>query len=296
MKKTVLAMTMAASVLALAACSNDQKASDDEVIATTKSGEITKQDLYEEMKDAIGPQVIENMLLQQALENEYKITDKEVKEEIKKQKDVFGDNFDMYLEQNGITEAFFEKNVKSQMLQKKMVESLEVSEEDVAQGLERAKTELHARHIVVPDEETAKEVIQKIKDGGDFEALAKEYSTEPVAQDTGGDLGWFGPGKMLQEFEDAAYALKKGELSEPVKTSYGYHVIELLDTRKAESEKTEEELKAEIENSLKGVLFEAKLQELIKAADVDIKVDEYKTVLDKYMPAKEDEADKKDEK
>ncbi|MEZ7171654.1 peptidylprolyl isomerase [Sporosarcina sp. OR05] len=296
MKKTVLAMTMAASVLALAACSNDQKASDDEVIATTKSGEITKQDLYEEMKDAIGPQVIENMLLQQALENEYKITDKEVEEEIKKQKEVYGDNFDMYLEQNGITEAFFEKNVKSQMLQKKMVESLEVSEEDVAKGLERAKTELHARHIVVPDEETAKEVIQKIKDGGDFEALAKEYSTEPVAQETGGDLGWFGPGKMLQEFEDAAYALKKGELSEPVKTSYGYHVIELLDTRKAESEKTEEELKAEIENSLKGVLFEAKLQELIKAADVDIKVDEYKTVLDKYMPAKEDDADKKDEK
>ncbi|MDW0114895.1 peptidylprolyl isomerase [Sporosarcina saromensis] len=296
MKKTVLAMTMAASVLALAACSNDQKTSDDEVIATTKSGEITKQDLYEEMKDAIGPQVIENMLLQQALENEYKITDKEVEEEIKKQKEVYGDNFDMYLEQNGITEAFFEKNVKSQMLQKKMVESLEVSEEDVAKGLERAKTELHARHIVVPDEETAKEVIQKIKDGGDFEALAKEYSTEPVAQETGGDLGWFGPGKMLQEFEDAAYALKKGELSEPVKTSYGYHVIELLDTRKAESEKTEEELKAEIENSLKGVLFEAKLQELIKAADVDIKVDEYKTVLDKYMPAKEDDADKKDEK
>lgn len=296
MKKTVLAMTMAASVLALAACSNDQKASDKEVIATTKSGEITKQDLYEEMKDAIGPQVIENMLLQQALETEYKITDKELKEEIKKQKDVFGDNFDMYLEQNGITEAFFEKNVKSQMLQKKMVDSLEVSEEDVAQGLERAKTELHARHIVVPDEETAKEVIQKIKDGGDFAALAKEYSTEPVAQETGGDLGWFGPGKMLQEFEDAAYALKKGELSEPVKTSYGYHVIELLDTRKAETEKTEEELKAEIENSLKGVLFEAKLQELIKAADVDIKVDEYKAVLDKYLPAKEEKADKKDEK
>lgn len=286
-------MTMAASVLALAACSNDQKATDDEVIATTKAGKITKEDLYVEMKDAIGPQVVENMLLQQALENEYKVSDKEVKEEIKKQKESLGDNFEAYLEQSGITESFFEKNVKSQMLQKKMVASLKVSDEDIAKGVERAKTEVHARHIVVADEKTAQEVLTKIKDGGDFEALAKEYSTEPVAQDTGGDLGWFGPGKMLQEFEDAAYSLKKGEISEPVKTSYGYHVIELLDTRKAETEKTDEELKAEVENNLTGVLFEEKLKELIEAADVKISADEYKNVLDKYLPAKEVKEDKK---
>lgn len=291
MKKTVLAMTMAASVLALAAC-NDQKAADDEVIATTKVGNITKEDLYEEMKDAIGVQVVENLLLQQALETEYKISDKELKEEIKAQKDTFGDNFELYLQQQGITEKFFEKNVKSQMLQKKMVESLKVSDEDIAKGVERAETEVHARHIVVEDEETAKEVLQKVKDGGDFAELAKEYSTEPVAQETGGDLGWFGPGKMVQEFEDATYTLKKGEISEPVKTSFGYHIIELLDTRKAETEKTEEEIKAEIEDGLKRVQFEEKLQELIKAADVDIKADEFKKALDAYLPATADKEEK----
>ncbi|MGN7387552.1 peptidylprolyl isomerase [Sporosarcina sp. SAFN-015] len=292
MKKTVLAITMAASVLTLAAC-NDQKAADDEIIATTKVGNITKEDLYEEMKDAIGVQVVENLLLQQALETEYKISDKELNEEIKAQKEPFGENFEMYLQQQGITEKFFEKNVKSQMLQKKMIESLKVSDEDIAKGVERAKTEIHARHILVKDEKTAKEVLTKLKDGGDFAKLAKEYSTEPVAQETGGDLGWFGPGKMVQEFEDAAYALKKGEISEPVKTSFGYHIIELLDTRKAETEKTEDEIKAEIEDSLKRVQFEEKLQELIKAADVDIKVDEFKKALDSYLPAK---ADAKEEK
>ncbi|WP_252504097.1 peptidylprolyl isomerase [Sporosarcina sp. Marseille-Q4943] len=292
MKKTVLAMTMAASVLTLAACNNDQKAADDEIIATTKVGNITKEDLYEEMKDAIGIQVVENLLLQQALETEYKISDKELKEEIKKQKEAFGDNFDMYLQQQGITEKFFEKNVKSQMLQKKMIDSLKVSDEDVAKGVERAKTEVHARHIVVKDEKTANEVLSKLKDGGDFAELAKEYSTEPVAEQTGGDLGWFGPGKMVQEFEDAAYSLKKGEISEPVKTSFGYHIIELLDTRKTETEKTEEEITAEIEDGLKRVQFEEKLQELIKAADVDIKVDEFKKALDAYLPAKAD-TDKK---
>lgn len=288
MKKTVLAMSLAASVLALGACSNDQKAADDEVIATTKVGNITKEDLYTEMKDAIGTQVMENLLLQQALENEYKLSDKDVEEEVKKQKEGLGENFDMYLQQQGITEAFFDKNVKSQMLQKKLVESLEISDEDVKTGLERAKTEVHARHIVVADEKTANEVRQKIEDGGDFEALAKEYSTEPVAEQTGGDLGWFGPGKMLSEFEDAAYTLEKGELSQPVKTSYGYHIIELLETRKAETDKTEDEMKAEIEEGLKRVQFEAKLQELIKAADVDIKADEFKHVLDLYLPAAEE--------
>ncbi|MDN4608586.1 peptidylprolyl isomerase [Sporosarcina highlanderae] len=283
MKKTVLALTMAASVLALAAC-NDQKTADDEVIAKTKIGTITKEDLYEEMKGAIGATVVENLLLQKALENEYKISDKELKEEINKQKEAYGDNFKLFLQQKGITESFFESNVKSELLQTKMIESLKVSDEELAKGMERAKTEVHARHILVPDEATAAEVLHKLENGGDFEALAKEYSTEPVAQQTGGDLGWFGPGKMLQEFEDATYALKKGEISKPVKTSYGFHIIELLDTRPAETDKTEEEIKAEIENALKGAQFEEKLQELIKAADIDIKDDEFKHVLDMYLP------------
>jgi len=232
------------------------------------------------------------MLLQQALETEYKVSDKEWKDEIKKQKEALGDNFKPYLQQQGITEKFFDKNVKSQMIQKKMIESLKVSDEDIAKGVERAKTEVHARHIVVKDEKTAQEVLAKLKDGGDFAELAKEYSTEPVAEKTGGDLGWFGPGKMVQEFEDAVYSLKKGEISEPVKTSFGYHIIELLDTRKAETDKTEEEIKAQIEDGLKKVQFEEKLQELIKAADVDIKVDEFKTALDAYLPAKADKEKK----
>ncbi|MCM3639381.1 peptidylprolyl isomerase [Sporosarcina luteola] len=291
MKKTVLAMTMAASVLTMAACS-DQKAADEEIIATTKVGTITKEDLYEEMKDAVGLPVMENLLLQQVLETEYKVSDKEWKEEVKSQKDALGDNFEMYLQQQGVSEKFFEKNVKSQMIQKKMIESLKVSDEEIAKGVERAKTEIHARHIVVKDEDTAKEVLAKVKDGGDFAELAKEYSTEPVAEQTGGDLGWFGPGKMVQEFEDAAYSLKKGEISEPVKTSFGYHIIEMLDTRKAETEKTEEEIKTEIEDGLKRVQFEEKLQELIKAADVDIKVDEFKKALDSYLPATADKEDK----
>ena len=92
--------------------------------------------------------------------------------------------------------------------------------------------------------------------------LAKEYSTEPVAQETGGDLGWFGTGKMVPEFEEAAFALKKGEISEPVKTSFGFHVIEVLDTREAETEQTDEEIKTTVEDNLKRAKFEEKLIKL----------------------------------
>ncbi len=107
------------------------------------------------MKDAIGIQVVENLLLQQALETEYKVSDKELEEAINAQKEPFGENFALYLQQQGITESFFEKNVKSQLIQRKMIESLEVSDEEIAKGVERAKTEVHARHILVEDEKTA---------------------------------------------------------------------------------------------------------------------------------------------
>ncbi|MFC5591745.1 peptidylprolyl isomerase [Sporosarcina soli] len=290
MKKTVLALTMAASVLALSACSDKNSA--EEVLVTSKAGDITKADLYDEMKDAIGLQVVENLILQQAIESEFSVSDKEVEEEIKKQKEQYGDSFEMYLAQSGMTEKFFEKNVKSQMIQTKMLDSLKVTDEEIKAGLANAKKEIHARHILVEDEKTAKEVRSKLEEGGDFEELAKEYSTEPAAQDTGGDLGWFGTGRMVPEFEKAAFALKKGEISEPVKSSFGYHVIELLDTREAKVEATDEELKATVEDNLKRAKFEEKLISLLKDSNIDIKAEEFKGALEDYLPKTDKKADK----
>ncbi|KAA0944337.1 foldase [Sporosarcina sp. ANT_H38] len=286
MKKTILALTMAASVLALSACS-DKNTGDEEIIATSKNGDITKADLYVEMKEAIGIQVVENLILQQAIESEYKVTDKELKDAIAAQKEQYGESFDMYLMQQGITEKFFEKNVKSQLIQQKMIESLKVTDEEINAGIADMKKEINARHILVADKKTADEVLAKLKKGEDFKALAKEYSTEPAAQESGGDLGWFGPGKMVAEFEKAAFALKKGEVSEPVKSSFGYHVIELVDTREAKLEQTDEELKVTVTDTLKKAKFEEKLVKLLKASDIDIKSDEFKGALEGYLPAAE---------
>jgi peptidyl-prolyl cis-trans isomerase C len=93
--------------------------------------------------------------------------------------------------------------------------------------------EVHARHILVKTEDEAKDIIKQLDAGKDFAELAKEKSTDPN-KDDGGDLGYFSHGRMVKEFEDAAFALDKGTYSKtPVKTDFGYHVIKVEDKRDA---------------------------------------------------------------
>ncbi len=92
--------------------------------------------------------------------------------------------------------------------------------------------EVHARHILVEKEDTAKEIIKKLEGGAKFEDLAKEYSKDPSNKDSGGDLGYFTKDAMVKEFADAAFGGTKGQiLKTPVKTQFGYHVVEVLDKR-----------------------------------------------------------------
>jgi peptidyl-prolyl cis-trans isomerase C len=83
---------------------------------------------------------------------------------------------------------------------------------------------IRASHILVEKQSQALRVLEELKGGGNFKELAKEHSTCPSAK-RGGDLGFFGRGQMVKEFEKAAYALDVGEVSGPVRTQFGYHVI-----------------------------------------------------------------------
>jgi peptidyl-prolyl cis-trans isomerase C len=97
-----------------------------------------------------------------------------------------------------------------------------------------AEEEVHARHILVATEDEAKALIAEIKKGAAFDKLAKEKSTDKASGAEGGDLGWFKKSDMVKEFADAAFDLKKGDMTEtPVKTQFGYHVIQVDDRRKA---------------------------------------------------------------
>jgi peptidyl-prolyl cis-trans isomerase C len=90
--------------------------------------------------------------------------------------------------------------------------------------------EVRAAHILVKGEPKAKEIMEKLKKGDSFDALAKENSECP-SKKKGGDLGWFGRGRMVREFENAAFAGDKGALVGPIKTQFGWHIIKVLDKK-----------------------------------------------------------------
>lgn len=111
-----------------------------------------------------------------------------------------------------------------QILQEKLLEV-------IGKDAKPEEEQIRARHILVSDEALAKELIKRLQQGENFGLLAMEYSTDKSNSPQGGDLGWFGKGKMVAEFEAAAFALQNpGDFTtEPVKTEFGYHVIQLID-------------------------------------------------------------------
>lgn len=109
-------------------------------------------------------------------------------------------------------------------------------------------TEYNASHILVETEEEAQAVAEKVRGGADFATVARENSTGPSGPN-GGSLGWFGPGMMVEPFQQAVEALEPGEISDPVETQFGWHVIKLNETRDAEAPELEE-VRAQIETEL----------------------------------------------
>jgi len=101
--------------------------------------------------------------------------------------------------------------------------------------LRYSQDEVKASHILVKTEAEAKEVYGKAKGGEDFEVLAKKYSKDPSAAQNMGDLGYFTRARMVPEFADAAFKMKPGEISQPVKTVFGYHIIKVADVRKGKA-------------------------------------------------------------
>ena len=135
------------------------------------------------------------------------------------------------------------------------------------------ETEVHARHILVADEDTAKKVIAELNGGADFAELAKRYSTDPGAQ-SGGDLGFFKKSDMLPEFSETAFALKAGETTKtPVKTRFGWHVIQVQEVRNAPPpslEQVHDEIRQTlIQEGVSRVLAQAKTGLPIEKFNVD---------------------------
>jgi peptidyl-prolyl cis-trans isomerase C len=127
--------------------------------------------------------------------------------------------------------------------------------------------EVHARHILVPTEEEAKAILAQLKGGADFAALAKEKSKDPGAAE-GGDLGYFTKEQMVPEFAEVAFKLGKGQLSDPVKTQFGWHIIKVEDKR-IRPTPTFEQVKPQIENYVAHRAQAELVENLRKSATVE---------------------------
>lgn len=297
MKKLIVAATLSAGVLGLSACSSG----DSDAVVKTEAGDITKEDFYKELKSQYGDQVLQQMVTQEVLEDKYDVSDEEVDKQVKEAKDQLGDQFEMALQQQGIKdEDAFRKQLKFGLLQEAAVsEDMDIPEDEMKERYEQMKTEIKAKHILVQDEDTAKEVKKKLDNGDDFDKLAEEYSTDEASKEDGGDLGYFSVGKMDPAFEEAAYDLDKGEVSDPVQTQNGFHIIKVTDKRdtkedigKFEDEK--EDIRRDLVNEkVNPQDAQQKLDKLMKDADIKVEDKQFK---DLFKGQTDDNADKKEDK
>lgn len=131
----------------------------------------------------------------------------------------------------------------------------------------KGEEEVKARHILVENEDEAKKLAADIKKGGDFNKLAQEKSTDKASGVNGGDLGWFTKERMVPEFAEAAFKLKKGEISAPVKTAFGWHVIKLED-RRAVKTPSFDEMKEALKGETTNKAVQSYVESLLKKAGV----------------------------
>lgn len=207
--------------------------------------------------------ISDQIVLQEMDKEKVTVTEEEVAEEMDAYMEQYGgeEAFKEVLDENGVSYDSIEHNIEIYLGSKKLITpGIEITDDEMETYFEENKEsfsqaeEIEASHILVEDEDTAKEVKQKLDDGDDFSELAASYSTDDSNKDNGGELGYFGEGEMVEAFEEVAFAMEVDEVSDPVKTDYGYHIIKVTD-HKEPKEANYEDAKEEI----KEMLIESKL-------------------------------------
>ena len=154
--------------------------------------------------------------------------------------------------QRALRDAYFEKTVKASIGE----DAARAIYDDKVKQL-NPEDEVQARHILVASEEEANKLITRIAAGEDFAQLAKENSGDAGSKAQGGMLGYFGKGQMVPQFEDAAFALQKGQVSKPVQSQFGWHVIKVEDRRQKPPPSFDE-----VKDRLIGSMVQSKAQSI----------------------------------
>lgn len=195
------------------------------------------------------------------------------------------------LEKQVIMQSFMENKAKN-LVTDDQLRAAYAEKVAAAKGQE----EVRARHILVASEDEAKKIAADVKKGADFEKIAKEKSTDKGSGANGGELGWFTKDRMVPEFAEAAFKLKKGDISSPIKTEFGWHVIKVEDRRPvqvASFDDMKESLKGELANKSVQTYVESLLKKSdIKYYDASGKEKPFSTSLAPAAKGAEKPADK----
>ena len=218
-----------------------------QTVGSVNGDRISKSELYDTMANVYGSSAVDSLITMKVIEKEadkrnVEVKESEINEEVKAYEESYGgeEALTSALEASGLTlddlKEDIEVNIK---IEKLMQEDIEITEDEVKAYYEENKAnydqpeQVEVSHILVEDEETANDLLKKIKDGGDFAELAKENSTDTASAESGGELGYISKGEMVEEFEDTAFALKVDEVSDVVKSDYGYHIIKATGHKEA---------------------------------------------------------------
>jgi len=240
-----------------------------ETIASVDGEKITKDELYGVLvgqygADAVSALIDNKIIEMEADKDKITVSEKEIEEEYSTYVDSYGggEALSAALEQSGISEDDLKLEIENYFKLEKLLEPrIEITQEELQTYFDENKAsfdeleQVEASHILVEDEATATEVAEKLASGGDFAELAAEYSTDTANAENGGELGYFAKGDMVEEFENTAFSMKVGTISDPVKTEHGYHIIKVTD-KKEEKEAVFENHKEEINE----LLFNEKIQ------------------------------------
>ena len=204
-----------------------------------------------ELTHTIDSLILREIIYEEAVRRKIVVTDKEVDQfiEVMKRQFPLEKEFQKALADSRITIPLLKeetrKNLMGVKLEEWAVDNVKIEDNEISAYYEKNKKDLDkatvkVSHILVKTEEEAKEVIREFKEKKEFGSLAKRYSLDTFTKDKGGDLGWYSRGELLKEVEEAAFSLSPGQISGPVKSEYGYHVIRLEEKKPASSQTLED--------------------------------------------------------
>ena len=296
--RVVAALGTAALCVSLVACANGSGGGD---VAAVNGTKISRSDFDHKLESGAQAKQVLNQMVQQQLIDQY-ARDKKIdvsqaeidKSETEIKAKYPPGQFEQILKNQGLTEQDVQQILKQQLVLKKAVApQVHVSDADVKAFFDKNHAQfdkpeqVKARHILVADPKLAAQVLAKVKAGGSWDALAKQYSTDPSSKDKGGELGYFGRGQMVAPFQDAAFAAKAGQIVGPVKSPFGYHIIQVEDKKpatKATFASTQAQIRTQLQGGQESQQYPLFLQQLKSTAKIDVYDDRYKDLFPATTP------------